>query len=110
MSDLFVRIRRSRRCSSVASRDTASRGAWVSLPSLDISLAIDSATFGFSEVRLGVVPAIISVVCLPKMRLAARRARSCADSASAPDEAADSGLITACVAASELDDAKSPAS
>ncbi|MCP3938162.1 MAG: enoyl-CoA hydratase [Actinomycetia bacterium] len=34
----------------------------------DISVAIDSAKLGFTEVRLGVVPAIISVVCLPKMR------------------------------------------
>lgn len=36
--------------------------------SLDISIAADDAKFGFTEVRLGVVPAIISVVCLPKMR------------------------------------------
>jgi methylglutaconyl-CoA hydratase len=35
---------------------------------LDISIAADDAKFGFTEVRLGVVPAIISVVCLPKMR------------------------------------------
>jgi methylglutaconyl-CoA hydratase len=35
---------------------------------LDISIAADHVKFGFSEVRLGVAPAIISVVCLPKMR------------------------------------------
>ena len=35
---------------------------------LDISVAADDAKFGFTEIRLGVVPAIISVVCLPKMR------------------------------------------
>jgi len=35
---------------------------------LDISIAADDVKFGFSEVRLGVAPAIISVVCLPKMR------------------------------------------
>jgi len=34
----------------------------------DISIATDTAKFGFTEVRLGVAPAIISVVCLPKMR------------------------------------------
>ena len=33
----------------------------------DITVAIDTATFGFSEVRLGVIPAVISVVCLPKL-------------------------------------------
>ncbi|MGH9303197.1 MAG: enoyl-CoA hydratase/isomerase family protein, partial [Acidimicrobiales bacterium] len=35
----------------------------------DISIAIDSARFGFSEARIGVAPAVISVVCLRKMRL-----------------------------------------
>ncbi|MCH2184824.1 enoyl-CoA hydratase-related protein, partial [Myxococcota bacterium] len=35
---------------------------------LDISIAAEDVKFGFTEVRLGVIPAIISVVCLPKMR------------------------------------------
>ncbi len=35
---------------------------------LDVSIAADDALFGFTEVRLGVAPAIISVICLPKMR------------------------------------------
>ena len=34
----------------------------------DISVMAESATLGFTEVRLGVAPAVISVVCLPKMR------------------------------------------
>ena len=34
----------------------------------DISVADADAKFGFTEVRLGLSPAIISVVCLPKMR------------------------------------------
>src|SRR5690606_2586184 len=33
----------------------------------DISIARDDVLFGFTEVRVGVIPAIISVVCLPKM-------------------------------------------
>ena len=33
----------------------------------DISIASEDANFGFTEVRIGVAPAIISVVCLPKM-------------------------------------------
>jgi enoyl-CoA hydratase/carnithine racemase len=36
----------------------------------DISIATDDVFFAFTEVRLGVAPAIISVVCLPKMRRA----------------------------------------
>ena len=35
---------------------------------LDIAIAQEDVKFGFTEVRLGVAPAIISVVCLPKMR------------------------------------------
>ena len=34
----------------------------------DISIAADDVFFAFTEVRIGVAPAIISVVCLPKMR------------------------------------------
>ena len=39
----------------------------------DISIASTEARFGFTEVRLGVAPAIISVVCLPKLKLAGRQ-------------------------------------
>jgi methylglutaconyl-CoA hydratase len=34
----------------------------------DISVAADDVELGFTEVRIGVVPAMIAVVCLPKMR------------------------------------------
>ena len=33
----------------------------------DISIAVDDAIFSFSEVRIGVIPAVISVVCVPKL-------------------------------------------
>ena len=33
----------------------------------DIAICVDPVTFSFSEVRIGVIPAIISVVCLPKI-------------------------------------------
>jgi methylglutaconyl-CoA hydratase len=33
----------------------------------DIVIAADNAVFSFSEVRIGVIPAVISVVCLPKL-------------------------------------------
>jgi len=36
----------------------------------DISVVADDAMLGFTEVRLGVCPAVISVVCLPKLRRA----------------------------------------
>ena len=33
----------------------------------DIAICVDPVKFSFSEVRIGVIPAIISVVCLPKI-------------------------------------------
>lgn len=33
----------------------------------DIVVAVDNVQFSFSEVRIGVIPAVISVVCLPKL-------------------------------------------
>jgi methylglutaconyl-CoA hydratase len=40
---------------------------------VDIAIADRDATFGFTEVRLGIVPAVISVFVLPKIGSAARR-------------------------------------
>lgn len=37
----------------------------------DLAVAADTATFAFSEVRLGVAPAVVSVVCRRKLGLAA---------------------------------------
>ncbi|MFQ5666535.1 MAG: enoyl-CoA hydratase-related protein [Candidatus Binatia bacterium] len=69
----------------------------------DITVAADSATFSFSEVRVGVIPAMISVIVVPKLgiqnamwlfltgeRINARRA-------------VEVGLIHRAVAATELD-------
>src|SRR6516165_7629643 len=36
----------------------------------DLSVASEDAMFGFTEVRIGVAPAIVSVVTVPKMRVA----------------------------------------
>ncbi|MGE0570066.1 MAG: enoyl-CoA hydratase/isomerase family protein [Dehalococcoidia bacterium] len=36
----------------------------------DISVAVETATFALSEVRIGVIPAVIAVVLLPKLGLA----------------------------------------
>jgi methylglutaconyl-CoA hydratase len=69
----------------------------------DIAVAADSATFAFSEVRIGVVPAVISVTVLP--RLAARAAHELFLTGEAFDaaRAARIGLLTAAVPAAELD-------
>ncbi len=71
----------------------------------DIAVAGVSATFGFSEVRIGVVPAVISVTVLP--RITARAAQELFLTGEVFDgtRAADIGLLTAAVADAELDSA-----
>jgi methylglutaconyl-CoA hydratase len=70
---------------------------------LDISVAIESAMFGFTEVRVGVAPAMISVVCLPKMRLADAQAAFLRGNRFSATEAARMGLINEVVASEDLD-------
>jgi methylglutaconyl-CoA hydratase len=70
---------------------------------MDISVAIDTALFGFTEVRVGVVPATIAVVCLPKMREADARASFLRGNRFLAGEAARMGLINSAVPAEELD-------
>jgi methylglutaconyl-CoA hydratase len=70
---------------------------------LDISIAIDTALFGFTEVRVGVVPAVISVVCLPKMRQADAQSAFLRGNRFPAADAARMGLITTAVSVDELD-------
>jgi methylglutaconyl-CoA hydratase len=68
----------------------------------DVSIAALEARFGFTEVRLGLAPAIISVVCLPKLRRAdALELFLTGERVSAP-RAAVVGLITSAVPAEDL--------
>lgn len=70
---------------------------------VDISIAAEDAMFGFTEVRVGVAPAVISVVCLPKMRAADARAAFLRGRRFPAAEAAAMGLINAAVPADRLD-------
>jgi len=70
---------------------------------LDISVAHADAKFGFTEVRLGVAPAIISVICLPKMRRGEATAAFLRGRRFDGTEAARLGLITTAVAPEDLD-------
>jgi methylglutaconyl-CoA hydratase len=71
---------------------------------MDISIAADDAKFGFTEVRVGVAPAVISVVCLPKLRPADARAAFLRGTRFPAADAARMGLINAAVPADRLDD------
>ncbi len=70
---------------------------------LDIAIAADDVKFGFSEVRLGVAPAIISVVCLPKMRPGEAMEAFLRGHRFSAARAAELGLIARAVPAAELD-------
>lgn len=69
----------------------------------DISVAVDTAKMGFSEVRIGVAPAVISVICLPKMRQADATEAFLRGNRFLAPEAARLGLINYAVPADELD-------
>jgi len=70
---------------------------------MDISVAVEDAKFGFTEVRVGVAPAMISVLCLPKLRRADAQAAFLRGTRFSAAEAARMGLINAAVPADRLD-------
>jgi methylglutaconyl-CoA hydratase len=65
----------------------------------DISVARADVMFGFTEARVGVAPAVISVVCLPKLRAADARELFLRSSRFSAVRAAEVGLINHAVAA-----------
>ena len=70
---------------------------------MDISIARRDAKLGFTEVRVGVAPAMISAVCLPKMRPVDASAAFLRGNRFSASEAARLGLINAAVEPERLD-------
>ncbi|MFF2028043.1 enoyl-CoA hydratase-related protein [Streptomyces sp. NPDC058171] len=70
----------------------------------DIAVAVDTATFAFSEVRLGVVPAMISGAVLDRVTSRASRELMLTGRTFNAAEAATIGLINTAVPADTLDD------
>lgn len=71
----------------------------------DISVVDETAKFGFTEVRIGVVPAIISVVCLPKLSRGDALELILTGERISASQAAEAGLVNHCVPPAELDSA-----
>ncbi len=69
----------------------------------DLSYVRSDAKIGFTEVRLGVAPAVISVVCLPKLNRADAMETFLTGERFSPQRAAEMGLINASVDPEELD-------
>ncbi len=90
---------------TVARIDGHCLGGGVGLAAVfDVSVARNDVKFGFTEARLGVAPAIISVVCLPKLRAADAREHFLRSNRFDATRAAEIGLINHAVAAEVLDD------
>ena len=70
----------------------------------DIAVAPDDATFAFTEVRLGLVPAIIAVACRRVMDARSLARLSLVGEAFDAAEAVTSGLLTRCVARDSFDE------
>lgn len=70
---------------------------------MDYSVVLDTAKMGFTEVRIGVAPAMISVLCLPKMRASDARAAFLRGNRFLAPEAERMGIINRAVSAAEID-------
>jgi len=69
----------------------------------DLTLAADTATFAFSEVRVGVIPAIISVLCIPKLGIQNAMWLFLTGERISAARAVEVGLVHRAVPAGELD-------
>lgn len=69
----------------------------------DISVVTEEAMFGFTEVRIGVAPAIISVVCLPKMSRGDAMELFLSGERVSAARAGEVGLVNHVVPAAEVD-------
>jgi methylglutaconyl-CoA hydratase len=88
----------------VARLTGAAMGGGVGLAAAcDLSVAAEDVRLGFTEVRLGVAPAVISVVCLPKLRRADALELFLTGERITAARAADIGLITTAVPAGDVD-------
>jgi enoyl-CoA hydratase/carnithine racemase len=71
----------------------------------DIVLSVQSASFAFTEVRIGVAPAIISVLCLRRMTPSSASRFLLTGERFSAEEAKESGLVTILVGKGGLDSA-----
>ena len=70
----------------------------------DIAVCSTAATFAFTEVRLGVVPAVISATVLPRLAPRAAAELFLTGDTFTGERAAEIGLVTVAVAEADLDD------
>jgi methylglutaconyl-CoA hydratase len=69
----------------------------------DLAVASESARFGFSEVKLGLIPAVIAQYVVPKIGVSQARVLFVSGEQITPERAFEIGLIHAITGADELD-------
>ena len=67
LADVLARIQDHPKPVIAAVNGAAFAGGLGLVGASDIAITVDDAPFSFSEVKIGVIPAVISVVCLPKL-------------------------------------------
>ena len=102
-ADLFQRFRRSPKVYVGRIAGHCVAGGMGLAAAMDLAVADEAAKFGFTEVRRGVAPAMISVLCLPKMRPGDAAEAMLLGNRMTGADAARLGLVNRAVPAAELD-------
>lgn len=102
-SDLLLAIQQSPKPTVARITGQAVGGGVGLAAAFDISIATYGSQMGFTEVRLGVVPAVISAICLPKMRRGEALEAYLRGTRFGAERAAELGLITRSVPADMID-------
>ncbi len=102
-ADLFARFGQSSKPYVGKINGHAVAGGMGLAAAMDYSVMLDTAKMGFTEVRIGVAPAMISVLCLPKMRAADARSAFLRGNRFLAPEGERMGIINRAVAAEEID-------
>jgi methylglutaconyl-CoA hydratase len=101
--DLLATLWHSPKPVLAAVRGPARAGGVGLLAACDVVVAGASATFGFAEVRIGVVPAVISAVCRPRMQAHAVHRLMLTGEVFDAATAHEAGLVDLAVADDEVD-------
>ena len=102
-ADLFSRFRRSPKVYVGRIAGHCVAGGMGLAAAMDLTVVDESAKFGFTEVRRGIAPAMISVLCLPKMRPTEAAEAMLLGNRMTGADAARLGLVNRAVPADELD-------
>jgi methylglutaconyl-CoA hydratase len=103
MSDMFAAISEAPQPVIARVHGAALGGGMGLIAACDIAVAADNSVFGFTEVRLGIIPAVISRFVLPKLGSSWARALYATGERFSPDVAQRTGLVHWVVPEADLD-------